>query len=49
MTIDGGKIIADEPKEELDGCLFRESVIEVHFDEELNLADFDFKRVSPAY
>ncbi|MBP8865662.1 MAG: ABC transporter ATP-binding protein, partial [Acetobacterium sp.] len=42
VIIDGGKIIADEPKEELMDALSRESVIEVHFDEELNLADFDF-------
>ena len=42
VIIDGGKIIADEPKEELMDAFSRESVIEVHFDEELNLADFDF-------
>ncbi|PKM58716.1 MAG: ABC transporter ATP-binding protein [Firmicutes bacterium HGW-Firmicutes-4] len=42
VIIDGGKIIADEPKEELMDAFSRESVIEVHFDQELNLADFDF-------
>lgn len=42
VIIDGGKIIADEPKEELMDAFSRESIIEVHFDEELNLADFDF-------
>ena len=42
VIIDGGKIIADEPKEELMDAFSRESVIEVHFDEALNLADFDF-------
>ncbi|MBI4857053.1 MAG: ABC transporter ATP-binding protein [Acetobacterium woodii] len=42
VIIDGGKIIADEPKEELMDAFSRESVIEVHFDAELNLADFDF-------
>lgn len=42
VIIDGGKIIADEPKEELMDAFSRESVIEVHFDVELNLADFDF-------
>lgn len=42
VIIDGGKIIADEPKEELMDAFSRESIIEVHFDQELNLADFDF-------
>jgi ABC-2 type transport system ATP-binding protein len=42
VIIDGGKIIADEPKEELMDAFSRESVIEVHFDVALNLADFDF-------
>ncbi|MDD3306752.1 MAG: ABC transporter ATP-binding protein [Acetobacterium sp.] len=42
VIIDGGKIIADEPKEELMEAFSRESIIEVHFEEELNLADFDF-------
>lgn len=42
VIIDGGKIIADEPKEELMDAFSRESIIEVHFDQALNLADFDF-------
>ena len=42
VIIDGGKIIADEPKEELMDAFSRESMIEVHFDEELKLTDFDF-------
>ena len=42
VIIDGGKIIADEPKEELMEAFSRESIIEVHFDQELKLADFDF-------
>ena len=42
VIIDGGKIIADEPKEELMDAFSRESIIEVHFEEELNLVDFDF-------
>lgn len=42
VIIDGGKIIADEPKEELMDAFSRESIIEVHFDQVLNLADFDF-------
>lgn len=42
VIIDGGKIIVDEPKEELMDAFSRESIIEVHFDQALNLADFDF-------
>jgi len=42
VIIDGGKIIADEPKEELMDAFSRESIIEVSFEDELNLADFDF-------
>ncbi|AWW27051.1 ABC transporter ATP-binding protein [Acetobacterium carbinolicum] len=42
VIIDGGKIIADEPKEELMDAFSRESIIEVHFEDELSLADFDF-------
>lgn len=42
VIIDGGKIIADEPKEELMETFSREIVVEIHFDSELKLADFEF-------
>jgi ABC-2 type transport system ATP-binding protein len=42
VIIDGGKIIADEPKEELMDAFSREVIIEVHFDAALDLSDFEF-------
>jgi len=42
VIIDGGKIIADKPKEELMETFSREIVVEIHFDAELKLEDFDF-------
>lgn len=42
VIIDGGEIIADKPKEELMETFSREIVVEIHFDYELNLGDFDF-------
>jgi len=42
VIIDGGEIIADKPKEELMETFSREIVVEIHFDYELKLGDFDF-------
>ncbi|HEY5557404.1 ABC transporter ATP-binding protein [Acetobacterium sp.] len=42
VIIDGGRIIADEPKEKLMETFSREIVVEIHFDSELKLADFEF-------
>ncbi|MBC3798158.1 ABC transporter ATP-binding protein [Acetobacterium tundrae] len=42
VIIDDGKIVADEPKEQLMDSFSDEVRIELHFDYELNLADFEF-------
>ncbi|WKY48121.1 ABC transporter ATP-binding protein [Eubacteriaceae bacterium ES3] len=42
VIIDGGKLIADEPKVELMEAFSKEAVIEVHFENELIRSDFDF-------
>lgn len=42
VIIDGGRIIADEPKEELMETFSREIIVEIHFDSELELDDFEF-------
>ncbi|MBK5244249.1 MAG: ABC transporter ATP-binding protein [Eubacteriaceae bacterium] len=42
VIIDGGRIIADEPKKELMETFSKEVIIEVQFDYELKLADFEF-------
>ncbi|KNZ43029.1 ABC transporter ATP-binding protein [Acetobacterium bakii] len=42
VIIDGGEIVADKPKEELMETFSREIVVEIHFDNELKLDDFDF-------
>lgn len=42
VIIDDGKIIADEPKEQLMESFSGEVMIELHFDHELNPADFEF-------
>jgi len=42
VIIDGGRIIADEPKKELMETFSKEVIIEVQFDYELKPADFEF-------
>ncbi|MBC3886763.1 ATP-binding cassette domain-containing protein [Acetobacterium paludosum] len=42
VIIDDGKIVADEPKEQLMDSFSDEVRIELHFDHELNLADLEF-------
>lgn len=42
VIINDGKLIADEPKEELMETFSKEVIIEVHFEDELKLVDFDF-------
>lgn len=42
VIIDGGRIIADEPKKELMETFSKEVIIEVQFDYELEFADFEF-------
>ncbi|MBC3803686.1 ATP-binding cassette domain-containing protein [Acetobacterium fimetarium] len=42
VIIDDGKIVADEPKEQLMDSFSDEVRIELHFDHELNAVDFEF-------
>ncbi|AFA47113.1 ABC transport system ATP-binding protein [Acetobacterium woodii DSM 1030] len=42
VIINDGKIIADEPKEELMETFSKEVIVEVHFEDELKLTDFEF-------
>ena len=42
VIIDDGKIVADEPKEQLMDSFSDEVRIELHFDHELNVVDFEF-------
>lgn len=42
VIIDSGRIIADQPKEQLMAAFSKEALVEVHFDSELNIADFEF-------
>lgn len=42
VIIDSGRIIADEPKEQLMETFSKEVMVEVHFNYELDIADFEF-------
>jgi ABC-2 type transport system ATP-binding protein len=42
VIIDGGKLIADEPKTDLMETFSQEAIIEVHFEQSLTRSDFEF-------
>ncbi len=42
VIIDNGRIIADQPKEQLMAASSKEALVEVHFDSKLDIADFEF-------